>query len=156
MHYPPSFIFPHIAFQQTSKNLASLLAIEDQRKREFARHANSRHSRFGTTIAVTLNPKHKAAQQDPAEGHNVEVTQDTAEAGPSQAFVLHRQQAIVREAGDMLDKLRTKRPERRRVNKVDEVAIAGGDNLSVEARQILQGLAQSFLEACFNRTFIFY
>ena len=71
----------------------------------------------------------------------------------SQAFVLHRQQALKREAGGMLDMVRAKRGARFiRMKKADEVGIAGGDNLSPESRQILKGVARTFLEACFNRT----
>ena len=144
MHYPPSFIFPHIAFQQTSKNLASLLAIEDQRKREFARHANSRHSRFGTTIAVTINPK--KAKPPASEGNSVP---DEPEAGPSRAFVLHRQQALTKQPGDALDMTRAKKPRKPPGKKVDE--LTRDDNLSVDSRQVLQNLARAFIENCFNR-----
>ena len=101
---------------------------------------------------MTLNPKHKADSQQQPDDHQVHERSESAEGTSSQAFILHRQQALKREAGSMFDMLRTKRPERfRGPKKVDEVSIAGGDNLSVEARQILQGLAASFLEACFNR-----
>ena len=57
--------------QQSSKTLASLLAAEDQRRREFARRANTRHSRFGTTIAVTTKPaKVKPAQPENGGGRS--------------------------------------------------------------------------------------
>ena len=52
----------------------------------------------------------------------------------------------------MLDMVRLKKNlPFRGVKRVDEVAGARGDNLSIEARTILQGLAKTFLESCFNR-----
>ena len=43
----------------------------------------------------------------------------------------------------------TKRQKSKKVNKVDELTIE--DNLSMEARVILQNLASEFVESCFNR-----
>ena len=151
-----------IGIQEPTQTLKRLLAVEDKRKRDIARNASSRHSRFGTTISVTLNPKHKAnqTQAQPSvseDGATVELapSNDLSGPTPSQAFVLHRQQALKREAGSMLDILRTKRGERfRGAKKVDEVAVANADNLSIEARRVLQELARTFLEACFNRAWL--
>lgn len=39
----------------------------------------------------------------------------------------------------------------RSVKRVDELGGVSGDNLNIEARTVLQGLAISFLETCFNR-----
>ena len=52
---------------------------------------------------------------------------------------LHRQQAIHSEAGSIMDK----------INKIAGLTIE--DNLSMEARVILQNLASEFVESCFNR-----
>ena len=99
---------------------------------------------------MTLNPKHKGnAAGQPAEGQLVDVPAESE----GQAFVLHRQQAIKKDTGTMFDALRTKKGERfRGAKKVDEVAIAGGDNLSIEARQTLQEVAKTLLETGFNGT----
>ena len=43
----------------------------------------------------------------------------------------------------------TKRQKNKKVNKIDELTIE--DNLSMEARVILQNLASEFVESCFNR-----
>ena len=43
----------------------------------------------------------------------------------------------------------TKRQTSKKVNKVDDLGIL--DNLSVEARGILQNLAIEFVESCYNR-----
>jgi replication fork protection complex subunit Tof1/Swi1 len=61
--------------------------------------------------------------------------------------VLHRQQAIHGEAGSIMDM--TKRQKTKKINKIDELTIE--DNLSMEARVILQNLATEFVESCFNR-----
>lgn len=53
-----------------------MLALEDKRKRNFQRNAPSRHSQFGTTIAVKAG--------------------DTA-------MILHSQEAIKKEARDIID-----------------------------------------------------
>ncbi|PCH36853.1 timeless-domain-containing protein [Wolfiporia cocos MD-104 SS10] len=121
-----------------SQNLQRLLAVEGQRRRDFARKANSRHSRFGTTISVQLNPK-KAQVSPPGEEHP-----DVGSS--SQAYVLHRQQAINSESGSMFDMEKRRRAQRSK--KVDE--LARDDNLSLEAKLIMQNLARTFVEACFN------
>lgn len=108
-----------------------------------ARTAASRHSRFGTTISVQLNPK-KASRQ----AENVAEP----EAGPStkdtRSFVLHRQQAVTGDTGAIWDM--KKRSKARKATTVDVLSRA--DNLSVESRKILQHMATEFIEACFNRT----
>lgn len=122
-----------------------------------ARKVNSRHSRFGTTIAVTLNPNKKLPPpevQVAGDGTNTPIggtnNTDTSSSGPSlgsRSFVLHRQQAISSETGDILDI--SKRTRKQKGIVVDP--LAREDNLSVEARATLQNLAMEFVEACFNR-----
>lgn len=129
--------------QQSSKTLATLLAAEDQRKREFARKANTRHSRFGTTISVTLNPK---KPKTTVGGDDAAVE---PEAGPSRSYVLHRQTALTKDAGSALDMARAKKHRAPKKSKVDE--LGRNDNFSLDARVILQNLARSFIEDCFNR-----
>ncbi|KAI0703047.1 timeless protein-domain-containing protein [Cytidiella melzeri] len=127
--------------KEPAQNLRRLLTVEDHRKRDIARNASSRHSRFGTTISVTLNPKAKSNARSGADAG------DNAGEGSSSspAFVLHRQRALHREAGSMLDAgKRTKLPK----VKVDE--LARDDNLSLESRLILQNAARTFLETAFN------
>ena len=132
---------------QPAQNLRRLLAAEDTLKRNFARNTSSRHSRFGTTISVTLNPKH-AAKQKALEGNDV-VPEQGEQTSSSKAFVLHRQQALHREAGTMLDKTAGKRARAQKIKKVDE--LGREENLSLESKMILQGLAKTFIVNCFNR-----
>ncbi|OCH87501.1 timeless-domain-containing protein [Obba rivulosa] len=127
--------------KQPAQNLQRLLAVEDQRRRDFTRKATSRHSRFGTTISVKLN--HKKA---PAEGEG-DASTAAAEDG-SRSLVLHRQQAIKSEVGGLLDMSAAKRQAALKGKKLDE--LGREDNLSLDARQILQNLARTFIEACFN------
>ena len=129
--------------QRPAENLQRLLALENTTRRDIARKATSRHSRFGTTISVKLNP---IKPPPGAQGGDNAVDRHPA-ASSSRAFVLHRQQAISGEAGSIMDM--TKRQKARKVNKLDDFGIV--DNLSMEARVILQSLATSFVEACFNR-----
>lgn len=125
--------------------MQSLLAVEEQRKRELLRKATSRHSRFGTTISVTLNPKKAMAPQEDAESAPV--------AGPSRAYVFHKQQALNKDSGSALDMIAAKKHRTARGKKVDE--LGRDDNLSLNARVVLQDLARAFIESCFNRTCFF-
>ncbi|KAI6107784.1 timeless protein-domain-containing protein [Pisolithus croceorrhizus] len=125
--------------KQPKQDLRRLLAAEDRRKRDAARYASSRHSQFGTTLTVQLNPKRKTrdAQDVP------EASQGPASTRP---LVLHRQAAISKESGDVLDIAKQNRWKK--TNKVDE--LTREDNLSTEARMVLQGFAREFVESCFN------
>lgn len=116
--------------------------MEDRTRRDFARKATSRHSRFGTTISVKLN-SHKR----PTVATDGSTAESQPVASSSRSFVLHRQQAIHADAGSIMDL--TKRQTSKKVNKVDDLGIL--DNLSVEARGILQNLAIEFVESCYNR-----
>ncbi|KAI0942849.1 hypothetical protein AcV7_002147 [Taiwanofungus camphoratus] len=129
--------------KQPAQNLQRLLAVEDQRKRVIARKATSRHSRFGTTISVTLNPK-KA--QTPNKDGEDEESKSRADSELSRAFVLHRQQAINHEAGGLLDLVKRQRTQKGK--KIDE--LGRDDNLTLDAKLTLQNLARTFVEACFN------
>jgi len=130
--------------QQTKQDLRQLLTVEDRRRKDFARNAPSRHSRFGTTISVRLNPKKSsAAPGAPAEGGNPIVPDESS----SQPLVLHRQQALSKEPGAVIDLV--KRQNKQKGKKEDEVA--RNDNLTPEARTVLRGLARTFIESCFNR-----
>ena len=135
---PNSFLL-----QQSTKALQNLLAKEDQRKRELARKATSRHSRFGTTISVMLNPK----KAKPAEGAN--APQEEEDSGATRAYVLHKQQALNKDSGSALDMIAAKKHRAPRNKKTDE--LGRDDNLSLDARVVLQNLARSFIEGCFNR-----
>lgn len=130
--------------QQPAQNLQRLLAVEDERKRNFARKATSRHSRFGTTISVQLNPK--KGQQSHKEGDASGNANAPDPEGSSRAFVLHRQQAINREAGSLLDLAKRQKTQKSKI--IDE--LGRDDNLSLDAKLILQNLARTFIEACFN------
>ncbi|XP_006455122.1 hypothetical protein AGABI2DRAFT_75426 [Agaricus bisporus var. bisporus H97] len=116
---------------QPREKLQRLLNTESRLRREAYSNPSTRHSRFGTTISIIRNPKRKQNEGDPP---------------PPQASVLHRQQALNKEAVDILDI--KKRQNVRKGNTVD--ALSREDNLSVDARVKLQELANEFLKACFN------
>ena len=130
-----------LLFQRPAQSLQRLLAAEDKQKRGLARYTSSRHSRFGTTLTVQLNPSKKKTQGSEP------TTAEPQGSGASRPLVLHRQAAISRESGDVLDI--AKRGQRKKTNKVDE--LAREDNLSTEAKIVLQGFAREFFQACFNR-----
>ncbi|TFK68164.1 timeless-domain-containing protein [Pluteus cervinus] len=132
--------------KQPAVNLQRLLASEAKIRQTWARKANSRHSRFGTTIAVTLNPNKKPREVANEASEQQQAETSTPSSASSKSVVLHRQQAISSEAGSILDI--TKKQRSRKGNLVDE--LAREDNLSVEARSTLQNLAVEFVEACFN------
>lgn len=91
---------------------------------------------------MTLNPKKaKAKDADAADAAPVESS--------SQTLVLHRQQALSKDSGVIIDLL--KRRKKQKGKKVDE--LGREDNLSVEAKLILQNLARAFIEGCFNRAY---
>ncbi|KAH9474545.1 Topoisomerase 1-associated factor 1 [Psilocybe cubensis] len=127
--------------KQSKDNLQRLLALEDRTRRDLSRKATSRHSRFGTTISVKLNPDKQTARL--ADG-NAADAQPTAST--SRSMVLHRQQAIYNDSGTVLDM--AKRQKNKRLNKADDLGVE--TVLSMEARVILQELATEFLGSCFN------
>lgn len=134
--------------QQPAQNLHRLLAAEDKKKRDIARNASSRHSRFGTTIAVRLNANKKAPADRSGDNAESSAPAGASERGSSsRPLVLHRQAAITQESGSILDI--TKQQRARKANKVDE--LTREDSLSFEARLVLQGFAKEFLESSFNR-----
>ena len=90
-----------------------------------------------------MNPK--KASKDNGDGHDHAPDDNDSS---SQAYVLHRQQAISSEAGVILDMTRAKRSKAHKGKKVDE--LAREDNLSLEAKQDLQRFARTFVESCFN------
>ncbi|KAG8216231.1 timeless protein-domain-containing protein [Butyriboletus roseoflavus] len=133
--------------KQPAQNLHRLLAAEDKKKRDIARNASSRHSRFGTTIAVRLNTSKRAPADRGGDNAESSATAGASERGSSsRPLVLHRQAAITQESGSILDI--TKHQRARKANKVDE--LTREDSLSFEARLVLQGFAKEFLECCFN------
>ncbi|PPQ67837.1 hypothetical protein CVT24_003143 [Panaeolus cyanescens] len=67
-------------------------------------------------------------------------------AKPSDLVIDQTKQAIHEDSGSILDI--TKRQRSKKAPKVDEIGLQ--DNLTVEARVVLQGLAKDFLEGCFN------
>jgi replication fork protection complex subunit Tof1/Swi1 len=83
----------------------------------------------------------------PAEGDAGTPIAPNAPSSSSQPFVLHRQQALIKESGAVIDLV--KRQNKQKGKKEDEVA--RNDNLTPEARTALRGLAHTFIESCFNR-----
>ncbi|OAX37898.1 timeless-domain-containing protein [Rhizopogon vinicolor AM-OR11-026] len=139
-------INPHLLavdqVKQPAQNLHRLLAAEDKKKKDLARNASSRHSRFGTTIAVQLKPNNKAVSSDA----DIEGPNTHGSGSRSRPLVLHRQAAITQESGSILDI--AKRSKARKSNKVDE--LTREDNLSVEAKIVLQGFAGELVDSTFN------
>ncbi|KAF4603011.1 Topoisomerase 1-associated factor 1 [Pleurotus pulmonarius] len=124
--------------KQPKENLHRLLAAEAQNRKAVARMASSRHSRFGTTIAVKLNPNKKRQVDGEAPAPPVEPS--------TRSIVLHRQQALTHDSGSIMDMV--KKQKFRKGKTVD--ALTREDNLSVEAKNILKSLAKDFIEGCFN------
>ncbi|KAF9061339.1 timeless protein-domain-containing protein [Rhodocollybia butyracea] len=126
--------------KRSADDLHRLLDQEQRSKRQALRQAPTRHSRFGTTIAVKLNPNKKQAAPDT----NTETDQSSSKK--SQTFVIHRQEGITGDTGTLWDK--SKRQKAWKGHKVDE--LASHEALSIEALKILQTLAAEFLNECFN------
>ncbi|KAG7097306.1 hypothetical protein E1B28_004668 [Marasmius oreades] len=122
--------------------LKKLLKDEEKAKNKFSRYAPSRHSRFGTTISVQLNPKRTPK---PADDGN-EADSEPGKNDPRQPFVIHRQQGINRDIGSIWDM--SKRKIAKKSQTVDE--LSKEDHLTVEARFTLQTFATDFLDSCFN------
>ncbi|KAI0033017.1 timeless protein-domain-containing protein, partial [Vararia minispora EC-137] len=128
---------------QSQRNLRQLLSIEDKRRRDFNRNAPSRHSRFGTTITVTINPKKQLPPPAP-EGDEAAPTNSSVPS--SRGLVVHKQGAISKEAGVLIDL--TKKQRKHKIQKADE--LSREQNLSLDARERLQAFARGFIESCFN------
>ncbi|KAF8893088.1 timeless protein-domain-containing protein [Infundibulicybe gibba] len=131
--------------KQPTDTLHRLLATEARTRRDLARKATSRHTRFGTTISVTLNTNKKTRPSD-REAQGGEEEPEEEPATTSRPLILHQQQAIHNEAGSIMDL--KKRQRAKKGNTLDE--LTRDDNLSVEARTILQDVATEFIKACFN------
>ncbi|ODO06093.1 topoisomerase 1-associated factor 1 [Cryptococcus wingfieldii CBS 7118] len=103
-------------------NLAKLLDGEKKQKAMSSKSGYTRHSRFGTTITV------KTAEQ---------------------RVVLHKQNAVVQDAGKILDAV--KKGKKAPPKKMDE--LTQYITLSVEAMIVLQNFCRAFLETAFNTFF---
>ncbi|KAH9934596.1 hypothetical protein B0H21DRAFT_834812 [Amylocystis lapponica] len=108
---------------QPAQHLQRLLAVEDKRKRDYVHTATSRHSRFGTPLSVQFNPK------------------KVRSAGPPEAYVLHREQALSQDAGAILDMAKhhrlqkDQRPDR-----------------ALRWTRASCAAVRTFVEACFNHS----
>ncbi|KAE9405100.1 timeless-domain-containing protein [Gymnopus androsaceus JB14] len=109
--------------KRPADDLQRLLVQEERSKRQTLRQAATRHSRFGTTIAVKLNPNKKQSTDANAETPE----SDQPPAKKSQTFVIHRQEGITGDTGMLWDKSKRQK------------AWKGHKNLASE-----------FLEECFN------
>lgn len=109
---------------QPRRDLAKLLETEERSKREDRKKwTSSRHSRFGTTIAM----KSKVSNEE-----NV---------------VLHRQAAVGKSAVEALDKGKKTLAKRAKMRD----ALGSTSILTLEAKTILQEVARDFIISCFNR-----
>ncbi|ODO09506.1 topoisomerase 1-associated factor 1 [Cryptococcus amylolentus CBS 6273] len=103
-------------------NLAKLLDGEKKQKAMSSKSGYTRHSRFGTTITVKTT---------------------------EQRVVLHKQNAVVQDAGKILDAV--KKGKKAPPKKMDE--LTQYFTLSVEAMVVLQNFCRAFLETAFNTFF---
>ncbi|KAF7973783.1 hypothetical protein HWV62_41286 [Athelia sp. TMB] len=136
---------------QPTENLHRLLQAEEKGRRDIARKGPSRHSRFGTTISVKLNPNKKKAAPDPAgEDGEPPAPAPTASRASSAALVLHRQSALTQSSGSILDY--SKQSKSRKHARIDELSTSSReeDSLGVEARAVLKRLAVNIVIGCFN------
>jgi replication fork protection complex subunit Tof1/Swi1 len=137
------------------ENLHRLLQAEEKIRRDTARKASPRHSRFGTTISVSLNPNKKPAVPipDPSETSELPDPNPSASQPQSQSFILHRQSALTSSPGTILDfrKQTKSRPSHARVDDLGTSA-REEDNLGVEAKGVLRRFAVEVVGGgCFNR-----
>lgn len=87
--------------QAPIENLTKLLEAEKRQKSQQSRSGMTRHSRFGTTVAVRAVSKGKC----PGISRSLYIQGD-------QRLVLHKQNAITVDAGKMLDEVKRKRAGR--------------------------------------------
>lgn len=107
--------------EASADNLAKMLDDEERERRLQIRARSTRHSRFGTTLQLRAG---------------------------NDRYVLHKQNAISRSAGNVIDGIKKTRAVR--TKKQDELAQV--TELDPEALAILQGLADTCIEA-FNAFF---
>jgi replication fork protection complex subunit Tof1/Swi1 len=124
--------------------LHRLLAEENKLQKNIARQTSSRHSRFGTTISVSL-------KSGPSSSAAVEET--TSSSSNNQRLILHNQQAIKADSGAIVDMV--KKAKTRKIGGRDGPELSRTDNLGVDARRALQTLAREFIKSCFNRELIY-
>ena len=74
-----------------------------------------------------------------------------AVGGPSTSYVLHRQQAMKKDAVEIFDL--KKKKLHKKANKVDDLGIE--INLDNDAKSILHNTARTFIEMCFNGACLF-
>lgn len=126
------------------------MLLEESKRLDTARKAASRHSRFGTTITVTLNAAKNKNNARP-EG---ETVADTPNGAP---LVLHRQAGLSAPAGKIMDI--KKKTKLRNLGGAEDDGTAGSigiggrdDNLGLQGRAVLRNVARSFM-SCFNSEF---
>ena len=114
---------------QPHRDLVRLLETEERSKREERKKwTSSRHSRFGTTIAMK------------------------SKVNDEEKVILHKQAAVGKSAVEVLD--RGKKTLTKRAKMRD--ALGSTTVLTVEAKAILQGVAKDFIISCFNRACLLY
>lgn len=119
--------------QQRKSAFHELLAKEGRLRQEHIRNAPSRHSRFGTAVALSIKP---------AKGDS----EDTSSGGSRRQVVLNRQQAISGETDQVMDAM--KKRKAKPAKKEDEVSVQA--NLSFDAKQIIRNTAAEFIKSAFN------
>ncbi|GAA5828412.1 hypothetical protein JCM11251_006233 [Rhodosporidiobolus azoricus] len=109
-----------------SNRLKDLLDLEaNQQQHQHGILKGSRHSRFGTTIAV--------------------------QSGTGKSYILHKQSTLAEGPEKTLDKV--KRQKAKKVRQEDDLAPASAGQLRPEAVKELGGMARKFVESAFNAFF---
>lgn len=112
---------------QPCRELSKLLETEARSKREERKKwASSRHSRFGTTVAM-----------------NSKFNND-------EKVILHKQAAVGKSAVEVLDKGKKSLAKRAKMRDGSGSATI----LTMEAKTILRGVARDFIISCFNRAWL--
>lgn len=107
--------------EAAQSRLEALLDREDRSKLEEKRRANTRHSRFGTTVAVKTADK--------------------------KSYVLHKQSSIVNGAEKAMDSIKKSKHKKARL----EDDLAPPTRLQSSALKRLYSVALNFLDSAFNR-----
>ncbi|SGZ16990.1 BQ5605_C020g09086 [Microbotryum silenes-dioicae] len=112
----------------TENRLKDLLDFEGKEKKAAARLGNTRHSRFGTTVAL------KSASSPYRDGHQ---------------YIMHKQSSLSRGAEQTLDQIKKSKAKKYRAD--DD--LAPPSSLQPSAIKVLRRVALAFLDSAFNPFF---
>ncbi|SCZ93205.1 BZ3500_MvSof-1268-A1-R1_Chr6-2g08528 [Microbotryum saponariae] len=112
----------------TENRLKDLLDFEGREKKAAARLGNTRHSRFGTTVAL------KSASSRQRDGHQ---------------YIMHKQSSLSRGAEQTLDQIKKSKAKKYRAD--DD--LAPPSSLQPPAIKVLRRVALAFIDSAFNPFF---